>query len=246
MAGRRGKVRVGTAGWNIPKLYASEFDPIGSHLERYAGSFSAVEINSSFYRTHRAKTYVRWAASVPDDFRFAVKAPREITHLRRLIDTKEILSGFLSDAQGLGRKLGPILIQLPPSFAFDGAVVRAFFKLLRRLCSSQIVCEPRHLTWFTPGVDVLLKDFEIARVAADPARAEDAKTPGGWDGLSYWRLHGSPEIYKSAYAQNELLTLADIFKRQRSEVWCIFDNTTFGKATENALKLSSMLGGRSG
>lgn len=233
--------RIGTAGWNIPKHVAAEFPSEGSHLYRYSRRFSAVEINSSFYHVHRAATYVRWAATVPPSFKFAVKAPRKITHELRLINTEETLQGFLSDAKGLGDKLGPILVQLPPSLAFNQNDARAFFKLLRRFHDGYVACEPRHLTWLEPIADGVMNDFKIARAVADPALNKHAKMPGGWTGLVYWRLHGSPEMYRSSYDQEDLLTLAHVLERQSSEAWCIFDNTTFGKATENALWLKGIM-----
>src|SRR5207245_7038537 len=104
-------VYVGCAGWSIPKEHAGLFPTQGSHLERYAGRLNAVEINSSFYRPHRPATYARWAGSVPADFRFAVKVPREITHRRRLADAAEPLDAFLAAAGHLGDKLGPLLVQ---------------------------------------------------------------------------------------------------------------------------------------
>src|SRR3954449_13476072 len=104
---------IGTAGWSIPKEHAAPFPPTRSHLERYGAVFNAVEINSSFYRPHRRATYERWAASVRDGFRFAVKMPKAITHERRLRDAGELLNRFLSEVAGLGPKLGPLLVQLP-------------------------------------------------------------------------------------------------------------------------------------
>src|SRR4051794_10397874 len=119
-AGRRSlTVRIGTAGWSIPKAYAAPFPPSGSHLERYGAVFNAVEINSSFYRPHRIATYERWAATVPEDFRFAIKVPKSVTHERRLKDTGDLLDQFVSEVTGLGPKLGPLLVQLPPSLAFE-------------------------------------------------------------------------------------------------------------------------------
>jgi len=90
------RVRVGTAGWSIPAQYAAEFSQVGTHLERYARRLDAVEINSSFYRPHLPKTYQRWAETVPEDFRFAVKMPKEITHVRRLVAVEQPLTQFVS------------------------------------------------------------------------------------------------------------------------------------------------------
>src|ERR1700710_2534323 len=110
---------IGTAGWGVPSRYAGELPSGGSHLARYATRLNAVEINSSFYRPHQRKTYERWAASVPLDFRFAVKLPRAITHDARLAEADAALEVFHTQVSGLGRKLGPLLVQLPPSLVFD-------------------------------------------------------------------------------------------------------------------------------
>src|SRR5574341_2571121 len=104
-----GQMRIGCAGWTIPKPHAALFPPSGSHLARYAQRLAAVEINSSFHRPHRRATYERWAAAVPDRFAFAVKAPKEITHRLRLADAGSALEAFLAQAGGLGDKLGPLL-----------------------------------------------------------------------------------------------------------------------------------------
>ncbi len=123
---------IGTAGWNIPKQHAQRFASHGSHLERYAATFNAVEINSSFYRHHRRETYERWARTVPGGFRFSVKVPREITHESRLADCEPVLDRFLGEVDGLGKKLGALLVQLPGSFHFDTEVVDAFLARLTR------------------------------------------------------------------------------------------------------------------
>lgn len=229
---------VGTAGWNVPKAYAGRFPEAGSHLERYAQRFNAAEINSSFYRSHRVATYERWAAAVPETFRFAVKIPRVITHERRLENANEPLARFLDEVAGLGPKLGPLLLQLPPSLPFQGAKGGEFLQRLRLAASGSIVCEPRHPTWFTPGVDALLAELRIARVAADPAPVSQASEPSGWRGLTYYRLHGSPRIYYSAYASGALDAIAQRLAagaRDCLSSWCIFDNTAEFAAMGDAL-----------
>jgi uncharacterized protein YecE (DUF72 family) len=240
----RGAVLVGCAGWSLPRSEQERFPEGGSHLERYASRLRAVEINSSFHRPHRPSTYARWSASVPADFRFSVKVSKTVTHTRRLQGTVELLETFLSEASGLGDKLGCLLVQLPPSLSFEASVASAFFTDLRARASVTIVCEPRHPTWFTPEADGLLDRFEIARVAADPACVPEAAEPGGWRGVSYYRLHGSPRIYSSAYSGEYLAALAEKIRADAGEgrsVWCVFDNTTLGAATGNALELESLL-----
>jgi uncharacterized protein YecE (DUF72 family) len=200
-------IRIGCAGWTIPADQAGEFPSGETHLQRYAGRLPAVEINTSFNKAHRRKTYEIWAASVPDDFRFAVKLPKQVTHVSRLAD-RAAIGYFLPDVKGLGAKLGPLLVQLPPSLAFDAVVTGAFFEYLRDHFSGSVVCEPRHASWFTAEADQLLAGFQVARVAADPAAVAANGHPGGWSDLAYYRLHGSPQIYYSPYADDYLDTLA--------------------------------------
>lgn len=234
-------IRIGTAGWSFPR--ALDAFPIeGTGLERYAAVFNAVEINSSFYRPHQRKTYERWAASTPADFRFAVKVPRAITHERRLVDVTEPLARFLDECGGLNGKLGPLLIQLPPSLKFDADVVERFLSAWRQATKAATVLEPRHPTWFEAPAETLLRTFEIARVAADPAVVPAAARPGGWTGLVYRRLHGSPAMYATSYDDGRLEPLAEQVAERTGAApdWCVFDNTQFGAATTDALKLMAL------
>ncbi len=229
---------IGCAGWSIPKAYAGRFPGEGTHLERYARGFPAVEINSSFYRPHKPATYQRWAASVPDGFRFAVKVPKTITHIRRLREAGTDLEVFLHECEHLGAKLGPLLVQLPPSLTFDLPVVDTFFSAFRERFSGDIACEPRHPTWFAPEADTLLATHHVARVAADPSIVPAAAEPGGWNGLVYYRLHGSPRIYYSPYSPEYLHAVARRLEESVAkgvQAWCIFDNTAEGAATGDAL-----------
>jgi len=229
---------IGTAGWAIPALYKDRFTGTGTHLARYARQLTGVEINSSFYRPHRRTTYERWAANVPEDFRFSVKVPRSLTQERRLRDYGDLLDRFLDEVGGLGAKLDVLLVQLPPSLGYDADSAAAFFRDLAR-AGVRIACEPRHASWFTPKADAALKRLHVARVAADPPRAAGDGVPGGDTRFTYWRLHGSPKIYYSDYAQAFLAALAP---RLRSGDWCVFDNTAAFHALGNALTLQGLLG----
>ena len=236
-------VRVGCAGWNIPKQFASELATDGTHLERYSRQFLCTEINSSFHRAHRFQTWQRWAESVPENFQFSVKAPRAITHEGLLQRDRAKLNEFLQQIDLLRKKLGPILFQLPPSLEFDARRTTAFFTLLREMHNGDVVLEPRHETWFQSCAADLLTDFRIARVAADPGMIPEAKDPGGWNGVVYFRLHGSPRKYYSAYDSDFLGSLATRMAHlsSLSQVWCIFDNTASGAAVGNALELQTLL-----
>jgi len=235
-------LRVGTAAWSIPGPLRADFAGTGTILDRYARRFDAVEINSSFYRPHRPATYSRWAAAVPAGFRFAVKMPRSITHERRLAGTEAEIDVFLDQVRHLGDALGPLLIQLPPSLDYDPAEAGAFLKHLRKTFDGPLVCEPRHPGWFGPQASQMLVDHRIARAAADPPPVPGADRPGGWDGLAYWRLHGSPRIYYSNYEPAQIDAMArTLLASGGIERWCIFDNTAEGLATGNALGLMERL-----
>jgi uncharacterized protein YecE (DUF72 family) len=233
---------VGCAGWSLPRASQPRFPAEGTHLERYAARFPAVEINSSFYRPHRPATYARWAAGVPDGFRFSVKVPRAVTHERRLVGAEALLDGFLAEAGALGPALGCLLVQLPPSLAFDPAAAGAFLAALRARHEGPVALEPRHASWFADAADALLVEHRVGRVAADPARVPAAAVPGGWGGTVYHRLHGSPRIYYSAYEPPTIDALAAALRAPAAAApWCIFDNTALGAATENALELLARL-----
>lgn len=238
-------ITVGTAAWSLPRAVASEFPGEGTHLARYARVLGAVEINSSFYRAHSPQTYAKWVAATPRSFRFAVKVPQEITHERRLRHTRQPLDRFLGEVAGLGKKLGPLLVQLPPSLEYERRSVRAFFELVRDRHEGAVVCEPRHASWFTSAAEAAFVAHRIGRVAADPASVAEAAMPGGWLGrgaAAYYRLHGSPRKYWSNYppARIERWATEMLALPRSTDCWCIFDNTASGAAIENALQMAAL------
>jgi len=229
--------RIGTAGWSVPR----DNEEQRTHLHRYSRIFSCVEINSSFYRPHRTATWARWSQETPSYFRFSIKAPKAITHEAKLHDSAHLLEAFFEQIKPMGEKTGPILFQLPPSLSFDLTIAEAFFYLLRKLYKGEVVLEPRHATWFTPSVNMLLKEKEITRVAADPPKGDPtAADPGGDTGLIYYRLHGAPNTYYSNYEEDFLTTLASRIKAQ-DNLWVIFDNTALSHAYSNALRLQALI-----
>ncbi len=249
-----GEIRTGTAGWSIPSTCELLSRGQGSHLERYARAFECAEINSSFYKSHRHSTYASWAAQTPSGFRFSVKLPQVITHTQRLRRARQPLEQFLEEVAGLGTKLSVLLVQLPPSLAFDPRVVGNFFELLRALHAGPIACEPRHASWFTPSAERSMAAWHICRAAADPARFPPAGQCGGWcradsgasDAVWYHRWHGSPRMYWSSYAHEwiarnaaQAMALPGAAAR-----WFIFDNTAAGSAIANALEFQTHIRGR--
>jgi len=236
------RIRVGTAGWAIPSGASSAFRSEGANLSRYASVFDGVEINSTFKKVHRPGTFGRWANCVGPGFQFSVKAPKSVTHDAGGLGRQDCLEAFLDRVAHLGRSLGPLLIQFPPKLAFDAERFDALWRPIRERGAWLVACEPRHQSWFEPEVDGWLAERRIARVGADPALHPGSGDPGGWRGLSYYRLHGSPRVYYSAYGARYLRSLAARLKADEAEtIWCIFDNTASGAATTDALTLLALL-----
>ena len=233
--------RIGTAGWSISRAAAATFAHEGTGLERYSAVFSCAEINSSFHRPHRASTWEKWRDSVPEGFRFSVKLPKTVTHEARLANAEDALATFVAEASLLKEKLAVLLVQLPPSLALDAGVAARFLYDLKRRTPARVAVEPRHASWFSTMGDELLAECGAARVGADPARVPEAARPLVVEGLAYWRLHGSPVIYRSSYADRIGTLAAQIAATDAEERWCIFDNTASSAAIGDALCLEEAL-----
>jgi uncharacterized protein YecE (DUF72 family) len=240
-------VRIGTAGWVIPKQHVALAVGEGSHLERYARVMNCVEINSSFYRSHRAGTWSKWAASTPQDFRFSVKLPKSITHEEKLGGGSTRVNEFFAEVSALGGKLGVVLVQLPPKLKFEDCPAAEFFEFVRERWQGDVVLEPRNASWFTEEADELMTRHRIGRVAADPRRhggvdANGVPEPGGWPGIAYFRLHGSPRTYYSQYEAEFLEGVAKAVRAREkaSSVWVVFDNTAAGHGFGDAVGLKEI------
>jgi uncharacterized protein YecE (DUF72 family) len=239
----RGAHLIGCAGWSLHKDAAAAFPEQGSHLERYAAVFPAVEINSSFYRPHQPSTYARWAASVPPGFRFSVKLPRTISHEARLRDADELLDRFAGEVNHLGGKLGCVLVQLPPKGVFDEDAARDFFPRLRARVGCMLALEGRHPTWFSDAATEVLREHGVTRVVADPPAGQPGPhVPTASAG--YLRLHGTPRIYYSSYPPGflrEAERRIALITAGGADCWCIFDNTAAFAAVPNALEVMRTL-----
>jgi uncharacterized protein YecE (DUF72 family) len=240
-------VYVGTSGWSLARELAPGSSPNLSGLQRYAEYFNAVEVNTTFYRRPRPGTIQRWEAATPPDFRFAVKVPRSITHDARLVGVEAEVREFCQLCDGFGEKLGPLLVQLPPSLFFDADVAARFLEVMAHATPARIVLEPRHVSWFSEPVERLLSEHGIARAAADPACCPAAALPVPSRGLCYFRWHGSPKSYFSAYQPEAIAHLANsilsarVSGGGRALTYCFLDNTALGAAPVNALSLKSRL-----
>ena len=167
---------IGTAGWALPPdLRIGRQGTSG--LARYAELFNAVEVNTTHYKYHMERTFTRWRNEVPADFRFAVKMHRQVTHVERLCRPDSALA-FLRSIEGLGEKLGVVLIQLPPSLAFS-EVVEESLRIMRNEYTGAWVVEPRHPSWAAGEVEHLLRQQRMGRVAADPPLVQDELTTVG-------------------------------------------------------------------
>ena len=224
---RAGKVRIGISGWTYPpwrKAFYPEGLPQHKELEYAAGIFRSIEINGTFYSLQKPESFEKWAEATPEGFVFSVKAPRFITHIRRLKDVEGPVANFLaSGILKLGPKLGPILWQLPPSLKFDAEVMEAFFKLLPHDVQAAADAarshdkwmegkawfktkvegplghsvEVRHKSFAVPEFIDLLRKYDVALVCADTPewpRMMDVTSE-----FMYCRLHGSEKIYESGY-----------------------------------------------
>jgi uncharacterized protein YecE (DUF72 family) len=236
-----GLLRIGTAGWAIPRDHAEAFPAEGSGLARYAARFSAAEINSSFHRPHRPSTYARWAETVPESFRFAAKMPKAITHERRLVDIEGPLDAFLGEIAALGPKLGPLLVQLPPSLACDTAVAYAFFGASRVVSRSRSPASratrpgsPPRRTGSSPTTKWPVSPptrpacRRLPNLAAGPASSIIACT-GPRSCIVRPMSVRSWSVWPPGWAG------------RAAEAWCIFDNTASGAAAGNAVGLAAAL-----
>ena len=154
-----------------------------------------------------------------------------------------LIYDFCEQVSGLGSKLGCVLVQLPPSLAFEKSGIVQTFTLLQQNLRCAVVCEPRNRSWFSPDADTTLMQCNVSRVVADPQLFKSSPDAVAQNALAYYRLHGSPEIYYSDYKIDALQNYASSLRDESltHTVWCIFDNTASGHAIANADTLQRLL-----
>lgn len=246
---------IGTSGW----VYGSWKGPFypdtlpgRRYLAHYAQEFETTEINSSFYHLPRSTTFTQWGEQVPETFVFAVKASRFLTHIKRLLDPEEPWQRFIDSAVNLGRHLGPILLQFPPSFKINASRLEAFFRVahtvtpqlapLTQVSQLRLVCEFRHESWFHPVIYRLLKQYQVAWCIADGAkyRRKDLVTAD----FAYLRYHGRSQMFASNYSKAVLLKEARLIQRYLRDgldVFVYFNNDANANAVRNARLLKRVL-----
>jgi uncharacterized protein YecE (DUF72 family) len=228
-------IAIGTSGWQYAdwrgRLYPDKL-PQRLWLECYASHFATVEVNNAFYRLPERSVFEQWRRRTPDDLVVAVKMSRYLTHIKRLKDPAEPVARFLDRARGLGPKLGPVLLQLPPTLRADAAALDA---VLRELGSGvRVAVEPRHDSWWSDEIRTVLGDHHAALCWAD--RASRPVTPL-WRtaDFGYLRLHHGRT--KPGYGRTALASWADRIAEaypDGADVYVYFNNDTGGAAVADA------------
>lgn len=247
------RIFIGTSGWiyrDWKKVFYPENLFHSKELSFYAKRFNTVEVNYSFYRLPEERTFKSWAAQVPENFVFSVKASRFITHIKRLKGVEGSARTFLNNASALGRKLGPVLFQLPSNFKAKQENIERFEKFLEILGKIQkgnsalkFVFELRHESWFNKKTYEMLRGYKIALCIADSP--DYPKTDVITADFIYVRMHGGKVIFGSKYSNEELEGLAQKIKKWQKDklpVFVYFNNDFRGYAAENAAFLKRELG----
>jgi uncharacterized protein YecE (DUF72 family) len=234
-------IRIGCSGWSYAHWRGRLYPHRGSTrdwLARYAGEFDTVEVNATFYRLPVRTTVARWAEQVPSDFCFAVKGSRYVTHVKRLRGVKRGVARLESRLAPLGERgvRGPVLWQLPPTFARDDERLGAF---LRDLPRGRHAFEFRHASWFADDVFDLLLEHDAALVTAhrSPADATPWLDRARW---SYLRLHNGGGA-RGSYTTRELRRWAERIAESSGDVYVYFNNDWEGFAVENARTLAHLV-----
>jgi uncharacterized protein YecE (DUF72 family) len=238
---------VGCSGWNYAswrgRFYPHDL-PAGRWLEFYATRFDTVEINNSFYRLPPRTTFEGWRAQVPPVFLCAVKASRFLTHMKRLLDPEAPLERLFSSVAGLGRRLGPVLYQLPPTLKIDLPRLDHFLRALPRSSSTvrRPVVEFRHPSWYVDQTFELLARRRAAICLHDKLGSAIAGPIVG--PVVYVRFHGTSGQYHGSYSRRQLERWAHLLAEQAQggrRVFAYFNNDPHAAATKNALTLREMI-----
>ncbi|WAM33784.1 DUF72 domain-containing protein [Caldicellulosiruptor morganii] len=235
------KLYIGTSGWaysHWKEIFYPASLPHEKRLEFYSKHFVTCEVNSSFYHLPQQKTIINWYNSTPEGFVFSVKAPRSITHLKRLFEVDDEWEKFKSRIELLKEKLGPILLQFPPGFKKDEENLQKLINFLRGKEKFRFALEFRHKSWCNEQVYEILKSFNAAWVIADSSRYPGAKVVTAH--FCYIRMHGPQSLYSSSYSDKQLKELADEIRQYAkvcNEIYVYFNNDVNGCAVQNARSL---------
>jgi uncharacterized protein YecE (DUF72 family) len=244
-----GMLYLGTSGWSYHDWQGTFYPPDLQPRERLsymATQFSSIEINATFYRLPLAATVSTWYHDTPPNFRFAVKVSRLITHTSQLVDVQAPWELFVERMRGLREKLGPLLLQFPPTFRATPDSLRHFETFLSYASANgtRLAFELRHPTWFSPAILRFFAEQHACLVQADSGRFP--RTPPGFTPAqySYYRLHGPDTLYDSRYSDAHLAYLANHIARDLQagdDAYIYFDNDMHGYAPADARRLSDLL-----
>jgi uncharacterized protein YecE (DUF72 family) len=240
---KRGKIFIGTSGWNykhwIGRFYPEETKQ-DAQLQYYQQFFNTVELNNSFYHLPAADTFKHWKRATPKDFVFTVKASRYITHMKKLKDAGDALDTFLGNAHSLGKKLGPILFQLPPGWKLNEERLQDFLKQLPK--KNRFVFEFRNPTWYAESVNEILQKhncaFCIYELAGHLSPVQITAD------FVYTRLHGPGDRYQGSYTTAALKKWAKkihAWSTEGKDVYMYFDNDQNAYAAFNAQKIKELV-----
>lgn len=243
MKNKKGKIHIGTSGWHY-KHWRGTFYPVDlkppDFMNYYLNHFDTVEINNSFYRLPTPETFITWRQAVPENFIFAVKASRYITHNKKLIESKEALHQLMHNVSGLQKKEGVILFQLPPGWKCNVDRLREFVASLDP--SHRYTFEFRNQTWYNDEVYDVLKNKNIAFCIYElDHHMSPVVTTADY---VYVRLHGPEGKYTGSYSDKTLEMWAKRcadWSADKKDVYIYFDNDQMGYAAFNAKTLQNML-----
>lgn len=239
-----GAIHIGCSGWNYrhwrDRFYPQK-TPVRLWYQHYAATFSTVELNTSFYHLPKPETFEKWRDQAPPGFHYAVKAPRFITHMKKLKDCGEPIEEFISRARKLGPTIGPVLYQLPPRWLCNKERLCDFIALLPRDLTH--VFEFRETSWITEEVLALLHAEGMSFCVHDMPGSTTPRWASG--PIAYIRFHGGVGKYWGRYLEENLLSWTDWIVQQSSagrDVWAYFNNDIDAHAVDDALTLRAMVG----
>ncbi|WAP54251.1 DUF72 domain-containing protein [Streptomyces sp. S465] len=239
-------VLVGTSGWQYRDWRGGLYPqgcPQRLWLEEYARAFDTVESNNAFYRLPTYDQFAAWRERTPEGFVMALKASRYLTHIKRLRDPDEPVQRLMSHAAGLGDRLGPVLLQLPPTLRADGGLLDRC--LSRFPAGTRVAVEPRHTSWWTEEIRAVLERRAAALCWAD-AGSRPVTPLWRTTGWGYLRFHGGRAEPAPRYGHRALATWA---RRVRdtwpadAEVYAYFNNDTGGAAVRDAVVFARAVAG---
>ncbi len=237
-------IRIGCSGWQYKhwrgNFYPNDL-PADRWLEHYASVFDTVEVNNSFYRLPEAATFQLWARRVPVGFLFAVKASRYLTHMKKLTDPAEPLDRLWSRARRLGRKLGPVLYQLPPHWRRNLDRLGSFLAAVPKRRPQAV--EFREPSWYSPDVYEVLDRHHVALCLHDMAGSAAPRVIVG--PFLYVRFHGAGARYGGRYPEAVLEDWAEWLRPRIASgvhLYAYFNNDVGGHAPRDALRLARLLG----